>query len=257
MRRTSRASPAAGVDRPDADLGGGAVGEPEQLVVAGRRRRRRGVPRRPRPCRGGRVRRRPGCRSARGGRSGPPRRWPGRCAGGRTRPWRGVMRSTPSRPATFRSSTRCAPLVRISSGSSPTAKTRLLAIAPTGTPRAAAAAAAVRTSAGSTRSSPGAPASARSRATSATRGCSGADMRVILPPASGRLPTRSGATVVAVLTAPARSGLLDVFEHMFERAGHCRSTTAPRPFPARSSGRGRWGAVRRARWGVCHEPGAR
>ena len=49
-------------------------------------------------------------------------------------------------------------------------------MAPTGTPRAAAAAAAVRTSEGRTRTSPVAPASARSVLTAATRGCAGEDM---------------------------------------------------------------------------------
>src|SRR5215207_9348521 len=83
------------------------------------------------------------------------------------------IRGTPRSPATRVSSTRWAPLVITSSGLPSTSNTRLFAIAPTGTPSWAAAAAAVRALSGRWRTVPAAPAARSRRATSATRGCSG------------------------------------------------------------------------------------
>ena len=68
------------------------------------------------------------------------------------------------------SSTRCAPLVRTSSGSPPTSKTRLLAIAPTGDAELGRGRGGGAGLSGSTRTSPAAPAARSRRTTSATRG---------------------------------------------------------------------------------------
>ena len=80
-------------------------------------RPRPGARRRPRRRRSARARRRRGCRSARGDRSGPDSADDlRRDDGGRTRPGRASRDATPAGRPPSTVGTRCAPLVRISTG---------------------------------------------------------------------------------------------------------------------------------------------
>ena len=112
----------------------GVAGE----VLVDDRRERRGVPGR------ARLRRSPD--------RSPPAPAPASRAGSLSRPRRAASAAV---------STRCAPLVMTSSGSSSDQNTRLFAIAPTSTPSAAAASGAVEAASGSTTMSPAIPAARR------------------------------------------------------------------------------------------------
>ena len=126
-------------------------------------------------------------------RRDPPITWP---VAARTKS--GSARLTAAKPwpaAILAVFTRCAPLVRISSGSPSALKIRLFAIAPTSQPICAAAAAAVGAGSGSSLTSPAAPRDRSVAATCSALGC----MPVRYRPASIRAEPISPAT-------PGRSG---------------------------------------------------
>ena len=134
----------------------------------------------------------------------PRRRWCAAVPGG---PWARLRRSPdPSRRAPDRASragsgrvraarrapavsTRCAPLVITSSGSSSHQNTRLLAMAPTSTPSAAAASGAVAAASGSTTISPVMPARAKRVVDEAAAG--GEMLGHASQPSRGRAPRRA------------------------------------------------------------------